>query len=112
MELHRLNGQGFTLTVFRFDNYDEYEHINCGAASEISIRGLAESVARATGFSGQLVFDTAKPDGTPRKLMDSSRILALGWKPEISLDDGIASAYRCFLENKLADTPRQNANVA
>jgi GDP-L-fucose synthase len=98
--------------VFRLDNYDEYEHINCGAGSEISIRGLAECVARATGFSGQLVFDTTKPDGKPRKLMDSSRILALGWKPEISLDDGVDGAYRWFLENKLADTPRQNANVA
>ena len=48
------------------------------------------------------MFDTAKPDGTPRKLMDSSRIRALGWKPEISLDDGIAGTYRWFLENKLA----------
>jgi len=85
--------------VFCLDNYDEFEHINCGAGSEISIRGLAEAVAHAVGFSGEIVFDTTKPDGTPRKLMDSSRIAALGWKPEISLEEGIADAYRWFLDN-------------
>jgi GDP-L-fucose synthase len=99
--------------VFCLDNYDEYEHINCGAGSEISIRGLAESVARATGFPGQLVFDSTKPDGTPRKLMDSSKIRALGWKPEIALDDGIAGAYRWFLEHKTGDAiSRRDSKVA
>lgn len=86
--------------VFCLDNYHEYEHINCGASSEISIRELAEVVARVVGFEGRLVFDTSKPDGTPRKLMDSSRMTALGWIPEISLETGIAGAYRWFLENK------------
>jgi GDP-L-fucose synthase len=86
--------------VFCLDNYDGYEHINCGAGSEITIRGLAETVQRAVGFSGELVFDTSKPDGTPRKLMDSGRIRALGWEPEISLENGIAGSYRWFLENK------------
>jgi GDP-L-fucose synthase len=96
--------------VFCLDHYDEYEHINCGAGSETTIRDLAESVARATGFSGQIVFDTSKPDGTPRKLMDSSKIRALGWKPEIALDDGIAGAYRWFLEKRAGDTTlRQDA---
>jgi len=61
---------------------------------------------------GGRTFDAAKPDGAPRELMDSSRILALVWKREIALDNGVAGAYRWFLENKLADTPRQNANVA
>jgi GDP-L-fucose synthase len=97
--------------VFCLDSYDEYEHINCGAGSEISIRGLAETVARVTGFSGRLVFDSTKPDGTPRKLMDSSRILALGWRPQISLEDGVADAYRWYLEHKAqpAATPQAAA---
>ena len=90
--------------VFCLDNYDDYQHINCGAGSEISIRDLAETVGRATGFQGRIVFDSSKPDGTPRKLMDSSRMRALGWEPEIPLEEGIAGAYRWFLENKL-ETP-------
>ena len=99
--------------VFCLDNYDEYEHINCGVGSETTIRDLAESVGRATGFAGQIVLDTTKPDGAPRKLMDSSKIRALGWKPEISLDEGIAGAYRWFLENKTRDaTLRQDAMIA
>ena len=85
--------------VFCLDNYDEYEHINCGAGSEVSIKRLAEIVARVIGYTGNIVFDTTKPDGTPRKLMDSSRIAALGWAPEISLEDGIAATYRWYLEN-------------
>ncbi len=98
--------------VFCLDNYDEYEHINCGAGSEISIRGLAECVGRATGFSGEIVFDATKPDGTPRKLMDSSKMRALGWEPTISLEDGIAGAYRWFLEHKIAVGSQETAQVA
>lgn len=98
--------------VFCLDNYDEYEHINCGVGYEISIRELAEIVGRAVGFSGRIVFDTSKPDGTPRKLMDSSRIAALGWKPQISLENGIAEAYRWFLENKAETQEREPARVA
>ena len=85
--------------VFCLENYNEYEHINCGAGSEVSIRELAEIIARVVGFTGQITFDTSKPDGTPRKLMDSGRIRALGWAPEISLEEGIASTYRWYLEN-------------
>ena len=88
--------------VFCLDNYDEYEHINCGAGYEVSIRVLAEIVARVVGYSGKIVFDSTKPDGTPRKLMDSSRMVALGWTPEISLEDGIASTYQWYLENKIS----------
>ncbi|BDV36198.1 GDP-L-fucose synthase [Methylocystis iwaonis] len=95
--------------VFCLDNYNEYEHINCGAGAEISIRGLAETVAHTIGFSGRLVFDSSKPDGTPRKLMDSSRILKLGWKPEISLEDGITSSYRWFLENGIGNAKADRA---
>lgn len=96
--------------VFCLDNYDE--HINCGADSEISVRGLAETVARAVGFDGKLIFDTTKPDGMPHKLMDSSRIPALSWKPEISLENGIAGAYRWFLDNKVDVKAHEIASVA
>ena len=88
--------------VFCLDHYDGYDHINCGAGSDISIADLADLIARVVGYRGKIVFDTAKPDGTPRKLLDSSRIVALGWKPAISLEDGIASTYRWYLENKHA----------
>ena len=86
--------------VFCMDRYDEYEHINCGAGSEISIRDLALLIKEVVGFRGEVIFDKSKPDGTPRKLMDSSRIMAQGWKPAISLNDGIRTAYQWFLENE------------
>jgi GDP-L-fucose synthase len=86
--------------VFCMDHYNEYEHINCGAGSEVSIGDLARLVGEAVGFDGRLTFDTTKPDGTPRKVMDSGRLLALGWAPVIPLEDGIASTYQWFLENK------------
>ena len=85
--------------VWCLDHYNDYEHINCGAGFDVTIRELAETVGRAVGFAGDLVFDTTKPDGTPRKIMDSSRMRALGWKPEISFEEGIASTYRWYLEN-------------
>jgi GDP-L-fucose synthase len=77
-------------------------HINCGAGSEISIKDLAGLLARAIGYGGKISFDTSKPDGTPRKLMDSSRLIALGWKPEISLENGIKQTYEWFLKNRLS----------
>lgn len=87
--------------AFCMDNYDEYGHINCGAGTEISIRDLAATVSDAVGFGGSIVFDETKPDGTMRKLMDSTRIRDLGWKPTISLQEGIASTYRWFLESNV-----------
>ena len=86
--------------VFCLDHYDNYDHINCGSGDEISIRGLAETVAQIVGFKGEIFFDATKPDGTPRKLMDSSRIMSLGWRPQISLEEGVAITYRWFLENR------------
>ena len=72
-------------------------HINVGTGVDCSIRELAETVARVTGFQGQLVFDATKPDGTPRKLMDVTRLKALGWQYSIELEDGLRDAYSWFV---------------
>jgi GDP-L-fucose synthase len=88
--------------VFLLDKYDGYEQINCGAGSDVSIAALADIIARVVDYRGKIVFDPTKPDGTPRKLMDSSRIAALGWQPRIALQDGIAATYRWYLDNKAA----------
>lgn len=82
--------------VFLMQNYDEEQFINVGSGSDVTIRELAETIRRIIGFSGEIVWDTSKPDGTPRKLMDSSRLLALGWKPEVDFEKGIALAYEDF----------------
>nr|WP_067286624.1 GDP-L-fucose synthase [Marinobacterium profundum] len=74
-------------------------HINVGTGIDCTIRELAETMARVVGFDGQLVFDTSKPDGTPRKLMDVSRLRALGWQASTSLEAGLASTYGWYLEN-------------
>jgi GDP-L-fucose synthase len=77
-------------------------HINVGTGTDCTIRELAETVARVTGFTGRLVFDASKPDGAPRKLLDVSRLAALGWKASIGLEDGLRDAYRWFVENRAA----------
>ncbi|MET0085526.1 MAG: GDP-L-fucose synthase [Sedimenticola sp.] len=69
-------------------------HINVGFGSDITIKELAETVARVVGYRGEILFDTTKPDGTPRKLMDSARLNRLGWQPEIPLEAGLENAYR------------------
>jgi GDP-L-fucose synthase len=74
-------------------------HINVGTGVDCTIRELAETIARVTGFEGRLVFDSSKPDGTPRKLMDVSRLKSLGWQASVSLEDGLASAYEWFRHN-------------
>lgn len=82
--------------VFLMEHYSEEQFINVGFGSDVTIRELAETVGRIVGFSGEIVWDTSKPDGTPRKLMDSSRLLALGWAPQVTLEQGIALAYEDF----------------
>ena len=79
------------------DRYNKPEPVNIGAGREISIRDLAELICRVVGFDGRLAFDTSKPDGTPQKLLDISRLGALGWRARIGLEEGIASAYEWFL---------------
>jgi GDP-L-fucose synthase len=81
------------------DNYDSPETINVGWGEDLPIKELAETVADVVGFEGEITWDTAKPDGMPRKLLDTSRINALGWKPTITLRDGLASTYEWYVEN-------------
>ncbi len=75
-------------------------HINVGTGVDCTIRKLAETIARVTGFKGQLVFDQTKPDGAPRKLLDTSRLTKLGWQPEIGLEQGLIMAYEWFTANQ------------
>ena len=75
-------------------------HINVGTGEDCTIRELAETVARVTGFAGRLVFDVDKPDGAPRKLLDVSRLAALGWRPQIGLEEGLRDAYAWYVENR------------
>jgi len=95
--------------VFCMNKLDSYEHINCGAGSEISIKDLAETIKTVVGFAGPIVFDATKPDGTPRKLMDSSRLHAMGWHPTISLADGIKNSYDWYLANVVPAQSRLRA---
>jgi GDP-L-fucose synthase len=83
--------------VFLMENYSEEQFINAGSNTEISIRELSELVRRIVGFAGEIVWDPSKPDGTPRKLMDTSRLFAMGWRPRVSLETGIRLAYEDFL---------------
>jgi len=83
--------------VFLMRHYSDEQIINVGSGSDLAIKALAEQVRRIVGFAGEIVWDTSKPDGTPRKLMDSTRIFALGWKPGIDLETGIRRAYDDFL---------------
>lgn len=82
--------------VFLLEHYSEEQFINVGCGSDLSIRELAECVKAVVGFSGEIAWDDSKPDGTPRKLMDSSRLFQLGWKPEMDLQAGIKLAYDDF----------------
>lgn len=85
--------------TYRAHTQPMLSHINVGTGVDCTIRELAETIARVTGFRGRLVWDRSKPDGTPRKLMDVSRLAALGWTATIGLEDGLRDAYRWFLEH-------------
>ena len=86
--------------IFLMQNYDGEEIINVGTGEDVSIRELAALISKVAGYEGRLVFDTSKPDGPPRKLLDASRVKALGWTPRIGLEEGIARTYRWFLEQE------------
>ena len=86
--------------VFCMDKYDDSKQINVGSGHEVSIKDLATKISAVVGFTGEIIWDSSKPDGTPRKVLDSSKITKLGWKPLISLDQGIASTVEWYLQNK------------
>jgi GDP-L-fucose synthase len=88
--------------LFLLRHYDEPEIVNVGCGQDVTIRELAETVCAVLGYDGQLAFDSSKPDGTPRKLLDVTKLTRLGWKPRIGLEEGIRSAYAWFLENPSA----------
>jgi GDP-L-fucose synthase len=85
--------------VFLMQNYDGEGWINVGWGRDETIAELSETIRRVVGFQGAIRFDTSKPDGTPRKLLDTTRLSALGWSPRIPLEEGIGSTYEWFLNN-------------
>ena len=85
--------------MFLAEHYDSGEHINVGSGEEVSIRELAETIVDVVGYDGQLAFDTSKPDGTPRKFLDNSRIEGLGWSPQVGLREGLAETYQWFVDH-------------
>ncbi|MBN6819741.1 GDP-L-fucose synthase [Methylobacterium radiotolerans] len=90
---------GMDDAVYAANTRPDLSHINVGTGEDCTIRQLAEALARVIGYAGELAFDATKPDGTPRKLMDVSRLRAMGWRPEIALEDGLRQTYGWFLEN-------------
>ena len=86
--------------VLCMDKYDDSKQINIGSGQEVSIKDLADKISNTVGFNGEIIWDSSKPDGTMRKVLDSSKIANLGWKPLISLDQGIASTVEWYLQNK------------
>ena len=86
--------------IFLLKNYSGDGHVNVGSGTDVTIDELARMVMEAVGFSGALEHDTSKPDGTPRKLMSNDRLLAMGWSPQISLEEGLISTYQWFLQNR------------
>ena len=89
------------LCVFLMNNYNGNETVNAGTGKDISIKELAETVARIVGYEGRIEWDTSKPNGTPRKLLDVSKTAALGWKYKVELEDGIRLAYEDFLSREV-----------
>jgi GDP-L-fucose synthase len=88
--------------VFLMERYEGAPHVNLGVGDDVEIGELARIIARVVGYEGAFANDTSKPDGTPRKLMDSSRLFGMGWRPGISLEDGIRSTYEWFLAHEPA----------
>jgi GDP-L-fucose synthase len=90
--------------VFLMCNYSDEEHVNVGIGSDVTIRELAETVASVVGIESKLTFDRTKPDGAPQKLLDTSKLRLLGWKPKTSLRDGLSMTYGWYRDNVVADS--------
>jgi GDP-L-fucose synthase len=88
--------------LFLMETYDSEEIINVGVGNDVTIRDLAHLVAETVGYSGEIAFDSTKPDGTPRKLLDVSRLSSLGWRPRFGLREGIEMTYRWYVEQSEA----------
>lgn len=86
--------------IFLVKRYSGDSHINVGTGSDITIREFAQTIKHIVGYEGEIVFDKTRPDGTPRKVLDISRITSLGWQAQISLEAGLESYYQCFLDNQ------------
>lgn len=93
--------------TFLMETHDGEQHVNIGTGVDVTIKELAETIQKVVGFEGELVFDSTKPDGTPRKLLDVSKLHSLGWKHTITLEDGLKMAYEAFLDEKNSDTLRE-----
>jgi GDP-L-fucose synthase len=85
--------------VFLMNHYSDGLHINVGVGEDVSIRELVEMIRRISGFEGEVIYDTSKPDGTPRKLLDVSRLFSLGWRPKVSLEEGLRLAYQWMVDH-------------
>ena len=86
-------------SVFLMNNYDDPDFLKEGVGEDVTIKELAEAVKEVTGYEGSLKFGTSKPDGTPRKLLDVSKLFALNWSPKISLAQGLKDTYAWYLEH-------------
>lgn len=83
--------------IFLMETYEESEHINVGTGKEITIKDLAETIKKIVGYQGDIEFDASKPDGTPRKVLDLSKLDNMGWKPKVDFEEGIINAYQYYL---------------
>lgn len=92
--------------VFLMQNYNDEQHINIGTGTDITIKELAENIKKVTGYDGEIIFDISKPDGTPRKLLDVTKLHNLGWKHSIELENGLRMAYQSFQEELNSSTIR------
>ena len=84
--------------VLAGEKYDSGQHLNIGSGEDLTIKALAELVAEVAGFTGEIAWDSSKPDGTPRKVLDVAKVKSLGWSPAISLRDGIASTIEWYID--------------
>ena len=100
-DLHR-PGAARLGAVHLLEHYSGEDQINVGSGSDLTIAELAETMAKVVGFSGRFVYDASKPDGTPRKLLDVSRLAALGWRARIALEDGLRLTYDWYKANARA----------